>query len=237
MDKKTVDETEYDFDDTQDFSAFSDQNKKASLIDKLKSKTAYLALGIIIIVLVIYKLLSMLFTSSPSQLAHGVQAPGAEVTAGKAVQPVANQSDKSEINSKLAIIENKSIEDRAKFAEGLRSVSQLETSVASLQAQVNSLNERLQEFSNQLKQLNEQKQPVKKAKAILPKVKEEKRPVYFVQALVPERAWLKQADGSMITVARGDIIPGYGEVSVIDISQGVVLTTKGDIIGFHPNEK
>lgn len=229
MDKRPVDETEYDFDAADNnISAFGEASAKEQLLEKLKGKTVYLAAGTIVIVLILYKLFSVLFSTDQPKIAPAVPT--------KTIQaPLSNQPNKSEFNSKLAIIENKGIEDRAKLTESIRSIARLEGSVANLQAQVNLLNNQLQELTDQLKkQTTPKKNPVKVASVVAKKIK---RPVYYVQALVPERAWLKQSDGTTITVTRGDVLPGYGEISLIDLSQGIVMTTKGDIIGFHPNER
>lgn len=51
---------------------------------------------------------------------------------------------------------------------------------------------------------------------------------YFVQAVIPGRAWLKDSNGKIITVAIGDQVPGgYGRVTHINSRDGVVTTNKG----------
>jgi intracellular multiplication protein IcmG len=52
---------------------------------------------------------------------------------------------------------------------------------------------------------------------------------YFVDAVIPGRAWLKGIDGSTITVAVGNKLPGYGTVLSINPYSGVVKTSAGDI--------
>jgi len=228
MDKKSVDETEYDFDAADNnISAFGETSTKEQLLEKLKGKTVYLAAGIIVVVLILYKLLSALFSTNQPKITPAAPAKTTQAQ-------VVNTSESKEFSSKLAIIENRSIEDHTRLAESIRTIARLEGSMANLQAQVNLLNGQLQDLNNTLKK---QAAPKKHVKAIPVAVKKVKRPIYFVQALVPERAWLKQSDGTTITVTRGDALPGYGEVSVIDLAQGIVMTTKGDIIGFHPNER
>lgn len=50
---------------------------------------------------------------------------------------------------------------------------------------------------------------------------------YFVQAVIPGRAWLRGADGSAITISKGDNIPGYGKVISIDPYSGTVVMSSG----------
>lgn len=59
---------------------------------------------------------------------------------------------------------------------------------------------------------------------------------YFVKAVIPGRAWLIGENGSTLTVRKGSIIPGYGVVTMVDVSQGRVLTNSGKIITFGQND-
>lgn len=61
-------------------------------------------------------------------------------------------------------------------------------------------------------------------------------PDYYVQAIIPGRAWLKNSNGQIITVAPGDAVPGYGTVSTIDSQSGVVTTSTGTKIVFGIDE-
>lgn len=62
------------------------------------------------------------------------------------------------------------------------------------------------------------------------------RTQYYVQAAIPERAWLKSAKGSTITVSVGSKLPGYGAVVHIDPLAGVVITSSGRKIKYSPND-
>lgn len=61
-------------------------------------------------------------------------------------------------------------------------------------------------------------------------------PDYYVQAVIPGRAWLKNSSGQIITVAPGDAVPGYGTVTNIDSQNGVVTTSTGSKIVFGIDE-
>ncbi|CAM4428243.1 MAG: hypothetical protein LEGION0398_MBIBDBAK_00468 [Legionellaceae bacterium] len=229
MAKNTVDETEYDIEDAEhDMSAFGEIEKKNPWVEKFKTKPVYLVTGLVVILFIFYKLLTFLFT---------IGYPKAPIQPRVSQQQIQTKayisSEKSEIVSKLAIIENKQLEQQNKLVEQGQALANLEVSIANLQSKIDLLNTKMQEFKNEPLHLAKKKR-VKPSHVV---AKKEKRPVYYVQALVPERAWLKQADGTTITVTRGDTIPGYGQVSLIDLSQGIVITTKGDSISFHPKER
>lgn len=55
-------------------------------------------------------------------------------------------------------------------------------------------------------------------------------PNYSVHAIIPGRAWLKSANGQIITVTEGDKIGDYGTVAVIDAANSLVRTSSGIII-------
>lgn len=52
-------------------------------------------------------------------------------------------------------------------------------------------------------------------------------PRLSVHAIIPGRAWLKNKEGRIITVAEGETLEPYGKVLMIDPKQGVVITSSG----------
>jgi len=59
---------------------------------------------------------------------------------------------------------------------------------------------------------------------------------YYVQAIIPGRAWLKANNGQIITVGLGDSIPGFGQVTLIDPQNGMVRTNAGMAINYAIDE-
>ncbi len=57
-----------------------------------------------------------------------------------------------------------------------------------------------------------------------------KRDTYTVRVIVSGRAWLVSSKGNSIDVKVGDILPGYGEIKLISVKKGLVLTSDGSII-------
>lgn len=55
---------------------------------------------------------------------------------------------------------------------------------------------------------------------------------YYVQAVIPGRAWLISSQGTTLTVRVGSKVPGLGVVHRIDELQGRVLMSTGHIIAF-----
>lgn len=60
----------------------------------------------------------------------------------------------------------------------------------------------------------------------------EKRMDYFVRALIPGRAWLRDREGRVWTVSVGDYLPGYGRILDINTQRNMVFTSSGRNIYF-----
>lgn len=60
--------------------------------------------------------------------------------------------------------------------------------------------------------------------------------IYYIQAVIPGRAWLIASNGSTLTVREGTKIKGYGIIKLIDPNQGRILTTSGRIIRFSQQD-
>lgn len=60
--------------------------------------------------------------------------------------------------------------------------------------------------------------------------------LFYIQAIIPGRAWLIAENGSTITVREGTPILGYGVVRVIDAQRGRVITSSGKIIRFSQQD-
>jgi intracellular multiplication protein IcmG len=56
---------------------------------------------------------------------------------------------------------------------------------------------------------------------------------FYVQAIIPGRAWLINSEGHTYTVRVGSSVPGYGVVQKIDPWQGRVVMSSGKILRFN----
>ncbi len=50
---------------------------------------------------------------------------------------------------------------------------------------------------------------------------------FFVQAIIPGRAWLKDNENRIVSVSKGDTVPGFGKVVAIDPRGGFVTMSSG----------
>ncbi len=112
-------------------------------------------------------------------------------------------------------------------------ISALSDKVNQLSQQVTQLSEVIQTQSQLMAVLKEKLKP-KPVKRVMinpiPTVK------YYLQAVIPGRAWIIATNGSTLTVRQGSTIPGYGIVKNINPIDGRVSTSSGQIIRFSQDD-
>lgn len=130
------------------------------------------------------------------------------------------------------------------------SVSSIRDEIGQLNNQINTLTTTNQSLISEVSQLSaklaanqqvlEELLAAKKANPVIPKtsfrvVKHQSKAQslsYYVQAVIPGRAWLINSQGGNLTVRVGSKVPGLGVVHRIDALQGRVTMSSGRIIAF-----
>ncbi|MFN3234534.1 MAG: hypothetical protein ACE365_03850 [Gammaproteobacteria bacterium] len=107
----------------------------------------------------------------------------------------------------------------------------LQSNVSELQSNMQDIRSDLSLVTTQLTKM-QQAQEVKKKQIVARKTPAMHLPNYFVEAVVPGRAWLQSSIGTTITVAIGDTIRGYGEVTKIDPYTGNVTLSSGKVFEY-----
>lgn len=214
-------------------------------------RNALIALGLIIFAILMYQLIGYLFfsTKEPVEQASITPintqniTPSTTTTAPAKIIPVQQvpatviASDDG-LKQKVTAIELSQQGVRNEVNSVSQQVSAVNNNVSNLNTQIENLNQVITNLSNQLaKQSDEisvlmartQPRPIKKTivkRPAMPAVS------YYLQAVIPGRAWLIGTNGSTLTVREGTIITGYGTVKLIDSLQGRVLTSSGRVIRF-----
>lgn len=125
------------------------------------------------------------------------------------------RDDVTSVSNQMGTINNNFQEVMGKMAEISKAVTNLS---AITEAQ-----------SREIERLVAQK--AKKAKPIV--AQSTSAPIkYYLQAVIPGRAWLMSTSGNSVTVRVGTVVQGYGIVKLIDAIQGRVMTSSGQIIKF-----
>lgn len=130
------------------------------------------------------------------------------------------RSDLSTINNQLGGIDS--------------SVSDMATQIARLNQTLTSLSAAIEAQSREIEAIKVRAKPVVKRKTVVHKPVAVKK--YYIQAIIPGRAWLISSNGTTLTIREGSDVPGYGRVKLIDPNQGRVLTSSGQIIRFNQDD-
>ncbi len=144
-------------------------------------------------------------------------------TLAQAVSKVQSSSDS--INSKLTQNDLRMNSLDQKITTLNNGLSELQDTLSSVQSnlkQTRTLENQINAYRKQLSALTERKIRLRKQ--------------YFVQAVVPGRAWLRGADGTARTISIGETLPGYGKIRTIDPYSGTVTTSTGVKLYYGLNE-
>ncbi len=60
--------------------------------------------------------------------------------------------------------------------------------------------------------------------------------VYYIQALIPGRAWIVSEKGTTLTIREGSMLDGYGTIKLIDATEGKIMTSSGRVIRFNQDD-
>lgn len=131
------------------------------------------------------------------------------------------QAEISSINSQIDVINGAS--------------NQLSAKVSDVYQTMNQISANLVQQSAVIQQLYAKISPPKTASS------QKKSPVvlnrYFLQAIIPGRAWLIAANGTTMTVREGTFVDDYyGNIKSIDALRGQVLTSTGKIFQFSQQD-
>jgi intracellular multiplication protein IcmG len=226
-------EEEYHFTETDAADALEASNppvKKSPGLNKTIGSRVVLVLGIVIVILAMYKLAGVLFSSKKAPIKPPAITTQTPLPPQALVQTGVTPGALAKVSERVDKIEN--------------AVPQIMTALSELQDKVNDLNNTLQSLSNTLTQQQAQLTALEQKPAPKPLPPEKvvhRSPVahgqtYYVQAMVPGRAWLKSKHGGTTTVKVGDTLTGYGTIEMIDTGQGRVLTSSGRAINYNPKD-
>lgn len=225
---------EYHFTENPEAEVFSEQaltdSSKQSIFNRINRKTILIIIGVIVIALSLYKLISVFLADNKTS---------AEPTVPTQVQPVATPIPTTPTtNNQLASLQSNVNQNSAQVSALQNQVTTLANSVSTLQSSVATMNDQLQALTSTLQQVQAQlataqAKPVYTApqapivKKVIVRIK------YYIQAIIPGRAWLVRPDGSTITIAVGDRLAGYGSITSINPTRGLVITSSGIIIRYR----
>lgn len=220
-------------------------------------RNALIVIALIIVLMLGYKLLAWIFSSkarsmekvptTPAIVTPKVEtpAPVQAATPTPAPAPVVMQpsQDIIQINQKLSSLEMGQQSVRSESSSlsnqlnGVNSnVKELSEKIAGLNQAITELMSKVERQAHEIELLAEKNKPKPVIRHKKIRIRGPIAPSYYIQAVIPGRAWLIRANGSTLTVREGTIIPGYGIVKLIDPNQGRVVTSSGRVIRFSQQD-
>lgn len=158
------------------------------------------------------------------------------------------ESQSSSLNEKISNIEKQSAQNTSQINTLSRGVGNVQTQVADLNNTITSLLAAVKKRATQVAQPSSRPAELYPARtpsrtpvssrdsgskasyvsgATPERFKQSDKLSFFVQAIIPGRAWLKDNENRIVSIGEGDTVPGYGKVVAIDPRNGFVTMSSG----------
>lgn len=215
-------------------------------------RNALIVVVLVVLIMILYKFMGAVFfdkkttvkTDAPVITAPApTPVPVQQIPAAPVPAPVPQTSGTNvdaQINQKLSALEISQQSMRTDVTSVNSQISGISTNLNTLVAKISelegiisTLNTKLDDQTRVIEQLTIRR-TVKKVHYAPRRAAH--YPKYYIQAVIPGRAWLIATNGSTLTVREGTIIAGYGTVKLIDPNQGRITTSSGQIIRFSQED-
>ncbi len=212
----------------------------------------------IVVIFILYKLATLFMVDDSKSTKADIKS---KVTATKTVTPLSEITKTEKVKSSSHIANLATLQTNT---PGFNAVQQPTTHLNNVQEQVKNMSSQLNQMnsaitnltnsmssitnalaniSNNLQTISEKLNQRTATRKVAPRRRATKRrrvrhiaPNYYVQALIPGRAWLKGPSGGTLSVGVGDRIPGLGIVNDIDVQRGAIVTSSGAEIRYGIRE-
>lgn len=185
-------------------------------------------------------------TSSSSQAVEKSQVPvfpksQTQAPVQQATQAVDNVTS-DQLSQKLSALELSQRGARSDMLTINNQLTSVNNNLAALSEKMSELNQVLSNLSDRIESQAEkiERMRVRTAISSRPKVTKHAKgpppPQFYLQAIIPGRAWLMSTDGTTVTVREGSVVKGLGVIKLIDPLEGRVVTTNNKVIQFSQQD-
>ncbi len=242
----------------------SSSGQKPSPTGKNVKRNALIAVGVIVCAMATYKIVGWLYSGKNNNASQITPTPTAQVsqpptqstitsvptpvstpvvtpTVTQPSQPVVTTTTDNDLKQKVSTIEQTQQTVRAEVNSVGEQVGTVNNNINNLNTQIANLNHVIENLTKQVAKQSEEINILMKRSQpkVVHKIQTKirlPRTIYYIQAVIPGRAWLIGTNGSTLTVREGTKIAGYGIVKLIDSLQGRVLTSSGQVIRFSQED-
>lgn len=241
--------------DNPDYNQFQSTEHFASAESKKDvRRNALIAIAVFVLCVILYKVFSGYYSNKTSTNKNEITSitpvvQNKPVNTAQLTEPVKpivqNQAAEvaltSELKSKVSTLESNESNVQAQINTMSQQIETANNNISSLNAQVTKLNQMVTDLSNSIGRQSEEISrliELTKPKIIKRRIHVSAEPpnVYYINAVIPGRAWLIGTNGSTLTIREGVKIPGYGFVKLIDSVEGRILTSSGKVIKFSQSD-
>lgn len=224
-------------------------------------RNALIAVGVIVAAMVGYKVVGGIFSGKSTTENKGGNLPPSPVTAvapqqqiqpmpqlqpkpiqQAAPQPTLPVAQDTALKQQVESIATNQQNVQSQVSSMNEQVGNVYNNVNNLSAQITQLNQTITDLTSQLNKQSEviavlmERTKPKVVRRVLPPQRYGHANIYYINAVIPGRAWLIGTNGSTLTVREGTKIAGYGVVKLIDSMEGRVLTSSGRTIRFSQDD-
>ncbi len=219
-------------------------------------RNAIIVVVLVILIMIIYKFMGSVFSEKKTPVQASTPTVTAPAAAPVEQKPLTSPSPPvsttpvpvttapntdAQINQKLSALEVGQQSMRTDVSSVNSQISGMSTNLNALVAKISeldsiisNLNTKLDDQTRVIEQLTIRRE-VKKVH-YAPRRRAAPSLKYYIQAVIPGRAWLIATNGSTLTVREGTNIAGYGMVKLIDPNQGRITTSSGQVIRFSQED-
>lgn len=213
-------------------------------------KKVLIVFGIIVMLIIVYKFMGSIFSHKSKEAPAVAASPITPIVQAKpisqpiiAAAPVMAPSiaeDEAKKISTVQVAQEGLIADVGNLNNQVSTITaniaDLTTKIDQLTQTLNSLAVQVSNESNQLAALTTKVRTVRAPHVVHRRASVSQRLYYYIQAIIPGRAWLVATNGATLSVREGTSIPGYGVVKLIDANQGRIMTSSGRLIRFSQQD-
>ncbi len=208
-------------------------------------RNAIIAVVVFIFLMMIYKFVGAYLTNKKTEI---TPMPASTPVATSMIEskpivasPSAPETSNHDLDSKVSTIEITQENLRSEISTVNGQISNINSNMETLTGKITDLNSAISALSEKLDAQSHEIERLSVKTVVARPVRHAARPAkpylkYYVQAIIPGRAWLVATNGSTFTVREGSTLTGYGTVKLIDPNQGRVITSSGQVIRFSQDD-
>jgi len=228
IDEPSHNEKEYHYTEPSSVSSYQEPSGAPGMLEKMNRKGLFMMIGVIATVGIGYYLISSFFRSS------AIRKPmtPTKIEAPKPIAPPAPPVAKPFPPAPAM--------DQERTTQLESTVMQMRSNLSNVEMQMATMDNTLQDLTRAVQQTQAQLAAMTAPKKKVASVKRKpvvKRPVYYIKAMIPGRAWLTTKSGRTLTISVGDKMPAYGTIRAIDVDQGIVVTSDGGVLHYRPDDR